>query len=272
MKILVIGASGLIGSSVFRVLSEQTDWIVRGSIRNNNLISLFAPSLRGGLIPCGDLVDSNALTHLFMSTRPEVVVNCAGLTKHKSNADDPLAAIPLNAMLPHRIANLCDLVNARLIHISTDCVFSGNKGRYVETDCADAFDVYGRSKLLGEVTYPHTVTLRTSTIGHELNSTFGLLDWFLSQDRVCNGYERAVFSGLPTVVFAEIIRDFVIPRPTLSGLFHVAANPINKFKLLQIIASTYGKNIQINADRSVVIDRSLDASLFQSATGYIPPD
>jgi len=270
MKVLVVGASGMIGSAMFRVLSGQSGWTVNGTIRNSSAIPFFAPSLRGGLIICADLIDPNALTRLFISTRPDVVVNCAGLTKHKSDADDPIAAIPPNSMLPHRMADLCSLTSARLIHISTDCVFSGKKGGYAETDHADAEDVYGRSKLLGEVAYPHTVTLRTSTIGHELNSAFGLLNWFLSQDRECRGYERAVFSGLPTVVFAEIVRDLVIPRPALSGIFHVGADPINKFELLKLISAIYEKKIQIIPDQSIVIDRSLDTSLFRSVTGYVP--
>ena len=135
---------------------------------------------------------------------------------------------------PHRLGqgrhgNLCKLVGARLIHVSTDCVFSGSKGGYAEDDVADAGDVYGKSKALGEVLYPHTITLRTSTIGHELQSQYGLLDWFLSQNIQCKGYTRAIFSGLPTVVFAQLIRDIVIPRPDLFGVYHVAASRIAKF-------------------------------------------
>jgi dTDP-4-dehydrorhamnose reductase len=114
--------------------------------------------------------------------------------------------------------------------------------------------------------------LRTSTIGHELQSQYGLLDWFLSQNGRCKGYTRAVFSGLPTVVFAQVIRDVVIPHSDLSGIYHVAAKPIAKFDLLKLIADVYGKTMDIARDDSLVIDRSLDARRFQLATGYVAPE
>jgi dTDP-4-dehydrorhamnose reductase len=174
--------------------------------------------------------------------------------------------------MPHRLAGLCKLAGARLIHVSTDCVFSGEKGKYVENDFADARDVYGKSKALGEVDYPHAITLRTSTIGHELQSEYGLLNWFLSQKGACRGYTRAVFSGLPTVVFAQVVRDIVIPNVNMSGLYHVAAKSISKYDLLKLIAGVYGKTIEIVSDDKLVIDRSLNAERFQLATGYIAPE
>jgi dTDP-4-dehydrorhamnose reductase len=271
VKVLVIGASGMIGSTVFRVLSEQKDWEVFGSVRDKSVQRFFPPSIGARLVSEIDVENADSLAKVLDHTRPEVVINCAGLTKHKPEAEDPLSAIPINTLLPHRLAGLCKLAGARLIHVSTDCVFSGEKGGYTEDDFADARDVYGKSKVLGEVVYPHTVTLRTSTIGHELQSKYGLLDWFLSQEGRCKGYTRAVFSGLPTVVFAQVVRDHVIPHPELSGLYHVAAQPINKFDLLKLIADVYGKNIDIVADNKLVIDRSLDASRFHAATGYIAP-
>lgn len=212
------------------------------------------------------------MARVLQQVKPDVIVNCAGLTKHKPEAEDPLIAIPINALMPHRLAALSALAGARLIHISTDCVFSGEKGNYAESDFADARDVYGKTKALGELFYPHTVTLRTSTIGHELQSRFGLLDWFLSQETLCKGYRRAIFSGLPTVVFAQVIRDVVIPNTALSGLYHVAAKPINKFDLLKMIADIYGKTIEIVSDDQLAIDRSLNATRFRDATGYIAPE
>jgi dTDP-4-dehydrorhamnose reductase len=164
------------------------------------------------------------------------------------------------------------MIDARLIHISTDCVFSGKKGRYIEGDLPDAFDVYGKTKALGEVTYSKALTLRTSTIGHELQSQFGLLDWFLAQDQVCKGYTRAIFSGLPSVVFAQVMRDFVIPNEEMFGLYHVGASPIDKFSLLKLIADAYGKKIEIVPDEVFEMDRSLDSSRFYAATGYQPPE
>lgn len=272
MRVLVIGASGMIGSTVLRVLSEKNDWQVYGSVRDGSVKRFFSAPIGERLIAGIDVEQPDALARVLDKVRPDVVVNCAGLTKHKPEAEEPLVSVPINTLMPHRLAGLCKLVGARLIHVSTDCVFSGEKGNYAEDDFADARDVYGRSKALGEVDYPHAITLRTSTIGHELQSRYGLLDWFLSQEGGCKGYTRAIFSGLPTVVFAQVMRDVVIPHKTLSGLYHVAAKPINKFDLLKLIAEVYGKTIDIVSDDKLVIDRSLDAGRFQKATGYLAPE
>ena len=272
MKVLVIGASGMIGSTMLCVLSEKNDWEIFGSVRDGSVKRFFSAALGGHLIAGVDAEHQDLLVKVLDQIRPDVVVNCAGLTKHKPEADDPLVSIPINTLMPHRLAGLCKLVGARLIHVSTDCVFSGEKGGYVEDDFADARDVYGKSKALGEVHYPHAITLRTSTIGHELQSKYGLLDWFLSQEGHCKGYARAVFSGLPTVVFAQVVRDVVIPRKELSGLYHVAAQPISKYELLKLIANVYGKRIDIVPDGKMVIDRSLNADRFRYATGYVAPN
>ncbi|MBF0272643.1 MAG: SDR family oxidoreductase [Magnetococcales bacterium] len=271
MKALVLGASGMIGSTVLRVLSEKQDWEVFGSVRDPTVKRFFAPPIADRLIHGIELEAFDSLVSVLDRVRPQVVINCAGLTKHKPEADDPLITLPINALMPHRLARVCKLAGARLIHVSTDCVFSGEKGGYVESDFADARDVYGKSKALGELHQPGAVTLRTSTIGHELQSQYGLLDWFLAQQGRCKGFTRAIFSGLPTVVFAQVIRDVVIPNPELSGLYHVAAEPINKFDLLRLIADVYGKTIEIEADDRLVIDRSLNAQRFQLATGYHAP-
>ena len=272
MKVLVIGASGMIGSTMLRVLSEKMEWEVFGSVRNSETKLFFSPLIRERIIGGVEVEQLDNLVEILNQVIPDVVINCAGLTKHKPEAESPLLSIPINTLMPHRLAGLCKLIGARLIHVSTDCVFSGEKGSYAEHDFADARDVYGKSKALGEVDYSHTITIRTSTIGHELQSKYGLLDWFLSQDESCKGYARAVFSGLPTVVFAKVISDVVIPQPSLSGLYHIAAKPINKFDLLTLIAKVYRKNINIVRDDRVSIDRSLNSTKFQLATGYIAPD
>jgi dTDP-4-dehydrorhamnose reductase len=168
---------------------------------------------------------------------------------------------------------MCSLVGARMIHVSTDCVFSGRQGHYRESDQPDATDLYGRSKLLGEVDYPHAVTLRTSIIGHEFGRATALVDWFLTQTtQSVKGFKKAVFSGVPTVELARVMKDFVLPRPDLRGLYHVAAQPIAKFDLLTLVAHQYGKEIEIVPDESLVIDRSLNAARFHEATGYVAPE
>ena len=146
MRLLVVGASGMIGSTIFRLLSEKLDWSVYGSIRNNRIKKFFSPDISSKLISGIDVEHPDSLVKLLEELRPDVVVNCVGLTKHRPNADDPLVSVPLNSLMPHRLAWLCKLVQARLIHISTDCVFSGSKGNYCEDDPPDARDVYGKSK------------------------------------------------------------------------------------------------------------------------------
>jgi dTDP-4-dehydrorhamnose reductase len=270
-KVLILGASGMLGNAALRVMSELPEHEVVGSIRSESSRRLFPERLARLLVTAGDVEKEDALIALFQAVRPQVVLNCIGLVKQLSQVNDPLVAIPVNALLPHRLARLCGLVEARLVHVSTDCVFSGSKGGYTEQDIPDADDLYGRSKLMGEVDYPHAITLRTSIIGHELASANGLVGWFLKQNGQCRGYEKAIFSGLPTVELARVIRDVVMPRPELRGLYHVASSPINKYELLQLVAKTYGKQIEIIPDAQLVIDRSLNADHFRAETGYVAP-
>lgn len=262
----------MIGSTLIRVISESSNFEVWGTVRSEGIKQFFSEPIANNLVSDVDVENHDVLFKVLKQIHPDVVINCAGLTKHKPEGEDPLTSIPINALMPHRLAKLCALIGARLVHISTDCVFSGEKGGYVESDFTDARDVYGKSKALGEVDYPHTITLRTSTIGHELKSAYGLLDWFLSQNKSCKGYNSAIFSGLPTVILAQIIRDVVIPHRELSGIYHVAAKSINKYELLKLIAEVYGKSTQIIYDDSIVINRSLNADKFQAATGYVAPE
>lgn len=271
IRVLVLGISGMLGNAVLRVFAQSDVYSVLGSARSTAVLRLLPPELRDQVI-CGvDVENADSLMRLFAQARPDVVINCIGLVKQLAEANDPLVAIPINALLPHRLARLCDVAGARLIHISTDCVFAGTRGMYREQDASDAKDLYGRSKYLGEVDYPHAVTLRTSIIGHELNSAHGLVSWFLAQQRPVKGFSRAIFSGLPTVELARVMRDFVVPNPDLRGLYHVSAVPINKFELLKLVAQAYGKTITITPDDKLAIDRSLDSSRFREITGYQPP-
>ena len=267
---MVIGATGMLGSAVIKLLRARSDWQVFGTVRSENAKRLFMSDIAERLFLGVDVEQNDSLIEAFTRIRPDVVINCVGLVKQLVVAEDPLQAIPINAMLPHRLARLCKLAGARLVHISTDCVFSGDKGLYTEADAADAKDLYGRSKYLGEVDYPHAITLRTSIIGHELDGARSLIGWFLAQTGSVKGYRRAIFSGLPTVEIARVIRDYVIPHPELHGLYHVSAAPISKFDLLTLVAQTYGKTIDIVADDQLVIDRSLDSTQFRQATGFSP--
>jgi dTDP-4-dehydrorhamnose reductase len=269
-RVLVIGASGMLGNAVLRLFSQSPGYEALGSVRSSAAQTLLPNDLRSYLIPGIDVANIDTLIHLFAIARPDIVINCVGLVKQLADADDPLIAIPINALLPHRLARFCAVAGARFVHMSTDCVFSGERGMYTEMDAADAKDLYGRSKLLGEVDYPHAITLRTSIIGHELGGAHSLVSWFLRQEGSVKGFKRAIFSGLPSVEIARVIRDHVIPHPELHGLYHVSAAPINKFDLLALVAEAYGKSIIIKADEQVVIDRSLDSTRFRQVTGFAP--
>jgi dTDP-4-dehydrorhamnose reductase len=271
MKILIFGAGGMLGNATFRFLAKDVEHDVTGTCRDDGTRRHFSNDLAARILPGVNVDEIESLGRAFAVARPHVVINCIGLIKQLADAEDPLRAVPINTLLPHQLAALCRTNGARLVHISTDCVFSGSKGNYVETDFPDAGDLYGRSKLLGEVDYPHAITLRTSMIGHELNGNRGLLGWFLAQGGPVNGFCKAKFSGLPTVELARVIRDFVLPHPELHGLYHVASEPIDKNSLLKLVSEVYRKTIEIVPDERFVIDRSLNAKRFEDATGYWPP-
>lgn len=271
MKILILGANGMLGSELYRFFSTNPNYKTYGTVRSTAKKKLFLPMLRSHLICDVSVEHKDNLESVILDIRPDIVINCIGIIKQLDEAKNHLASIEINAALPHRLAQFCQAAGARLIHVSTDCVFSGNKGYYTETDFADADDLYGRSKFLGEVDYPHTITIRTSIIGHELDSAHSLVNWFLSQKGTIYGYQKAIFSGLPTIEIARVIHDYIIPYPELFGLYHLSAAPISKFDLLKLIASVYRKQIIIMPNDELIINRSLNSDRFKNATGYCPP-
>lgn len=271
MRILVFGASGMLGNAMFRVFGESPEHKVMATARSEATRRYFSDDLADRLLSGIDIDNHDSVVRAFTAAQPDVVINCVGIVKQVADVEDLLQAIPRNTLFPHRLAQLCKLGGARLVHVSTDCVFSGKKGMYSESDEPDASHLYGRSKLLGEVSEPHTITLRTSIIGTEQNGARSLVGWFLAQQGKVKGYRKAVFSGLPTVELSTLVRDFVLPHPEAHGLYHVAAEPIDKDTLLRLVAKEYGKQIDIEPSDDVVIDRSLDATRFKQATGYSPP-
>lgn len=273
MKILVLGATGMLGNVVYKQLSLDPRYKTWGTVRSAPATQLFTPIQQANIVVGVDALNGDHLASVLAKIKPDVIINCVGLIKQISTVNDPLTVLPINSLFPHRLAKLCDLMNCRLVLISTDCVFSGARGMYTEDDASDAKDLYGKSKYLGEVhESANVVTLRTSIIGHELNSKNSLIDWFLSQEGSVKGYSRAIFSGFPTVELSRIISDFVLPRPELHGLYHVSAAPIDKYTLLGLTAKLYNKAISIVPDDDFKIDRSLDSTRFRSTTGYVPPD
>jgi dTDP-4-dehydrorhamnose reductase len=270
--IVVTGAHGMLGHVVCRVLSEKHS--VLGICR---AARASYPALAGidernfALADQVDLTDPKSLTKRLPS-EASVVVNCAGLIKQRPEANDPIAILQANALIPRRLADWCDRHGARLIHISTDCVFSGHRGHYSEAETPDPADLYGLSKVLGEITSAPHLTLRTSIIGPQLGGQEGLFAWFVSQrGRTVQGYGRAIFSGLTTLAFADVIEKIISGPIALSGLYHVAAEPVSKYALLQELERRLALGITIRRDDSVTCDRSLDGRRFCVASGIAIP-
>lgn len=272
-RVLILGATGMLGHVLLRYLSKRSEYEVYGTARSLSALSRsFPPELLATFRP--DIVDAinfDSIMRALASIQPDIVINCIGLIKQLPIAGDPLNAITVNAQLPHRISLVSRTAGARMIHISTDCVFDGLKGNYVENDLSTAEDLYGKTKYLGEVNYPHCVTLRTSIIGHELKGCYGLVEWFLAQEGKTRGFRKAIYSGFPTIELARIIADHVLPNDKLSGTYHVSSAQISKFDLLNMIAERYDKRIEIEPNDNVVLDRSLNSCRFREITGYVPP-
>ena len=273
MRVLILGVTGMLGNAVHACFMQDCEYEVWGTMRSDNGKRHFPEAAQANLV-CGvDVLDLDALTSLMLRIKPHIVINCVGLIKQLADANDPLTVLPLNSILPHRLSKLCALAGARFVHISTDCVFPGRKGNYIESDVSDAEDLYGKSKFIGEIhDAPHAITLRTSIIGHELNSNNALIEWFLSQEREVKGYSKAIFSGLPTIELARVIKNYVLPNEELHGLYDLAARPIDKLALLKLVAEVYKKDIVIHPDDAVRIDRSLNPLRFNQASGYLAPE
>jgi len=271
MRVLILGGDGMLGHQLFRHFKERHD--VRVTLRLGpeayETIGLFE---QGMTFYGVDAKQTEALLPVMADFRPEAVVNAVGIVKQRSEAKDVIPSLEINSLLPHRLALLCRTVGARLVHLSTDCVFSGRKGNYSESDQPDAEDLYGRTKFLGEVSEPHCITLRTSMIGPELARKTGLLEWFLAQrGQAVKGFTRAIFSGFPTSELARIVERTLTDVPKAQGIYHVAAMPISKYDLLNLIRDRLRFPVTIEQDSTFECDRSLDASRFYRDTGYTPP-
>jgi len=263
----------MLGHTLFMQLVLQRDLDVYATGRGSPDLSRWFPKEAVERIrPDVDADNFDSVIRAFAAIQPDIVINCIGLIKQTWYGGDPLSSIVINSLLPHRISMVCRTAGARLIHVSTDCVFDGKKGNYTENDISNATDLYGRSKFLGEVAYsPHCVTLRTSIIGHEIKGRLGLIEWFMSQDKKIQGYKNAIFSGFPTIEVAHILRDYILPNQNLTGIYHISSDPISKYELLKLVAEKYDKKIEIEPYDDFYQNRSLDSSLFRKITGYEPP-
>ncbi len=268
-KVLILGAQGMLGSTLFHVFRQKNHHVI-GTVRKSSTLK----NILGGYAVSSQLDDIQKFENLIKIEQPDFVVNCIGIIKQLEESKDKSLSIQINSLWPHTIGEICKKLDTHLIHFSTDCVFSGNKGNYKEDDLADARDVYGLTKYLGEVSHSNAVTLRTSIVGHELVSNRSLFDWFLSQTESCAGYTKAMYSGLTTLEMAQFLDSYLFPKlksGQIQGLYHLSSDPISKFDLLKIVARIYEKQIEITADETFVIDRTLNSARIKEKLGYTSP-
>jgi dTDP-4-dehydrorhamnose reductase len=270
MRILILGGDGMLGHQLFKQLKNNHD--VRVTLRQDltayKRFMLFSTENTYTGI---DVRSYGKLAEVLADFHPDAVVNAVGIVKQLPEASESIPSIEINALFPHRLALLCRDINARMIHLSTDCVFSGKKGNYKESDTSDPDDLYGRTKFLGEVTGKNCLTLRTSMIGQELSRKKNLLEWFLAQNKSVHGYNKFIFSGFTTIELSRIIENMISNYPDASGIYHVSSNPISKFDLLSLIKDYLKLSIEIIPDESFTCDRSLDSSKFRQEFNYRPP-
>lgn len=274
MRVLILGGEGMLGHKVFQTLNQRFETCV--SFRNSagpwTRYPVYADVEKRRCLSGVDALNFDSVMRAFGQAKPNVVINCIGIIKQLKEAHDPIVSITLNSVFPHRLAALCTATGARLFHVSTDCVFSGSKGNYTESDVSDAEDLYGRTKFLGELDHPGCLTIRTSIFGRDFAKSNALLEWFLSNrgGRV-RGYRNAVYTGFPTQVFARIMGDIIEYHPELAGLYQIASQPISKYDLLVKIRDAMKLDIEIVPYDDPPCDRSLSTARFVAATGYHIP-
>lgn len=275
MRVLILGGDGMLGHKAFQVLNSHLDAFAtfRHPDGARPPLPVFANVRAEQLIYGVNALDFDSVVRSLAHAQPDVVINCIGVIKQLEDAKKPLTAIALNSLFPHRLAQVCSAAGIRLLHVSTDCVFSGRKGGYTEDDIPDAEDLYGRTKLLGEVSTPGCLTLRTSIIGRDFLKQSALLEWFLSnRDGRVRGYVNAIYSGFTTQALARIMKALIVDYPHLSGLYHVSSRPINKYDLLTKVRDAMQLAIDIEPYADFWCDRSLDSSRFRTETGYPIPE
>jgi len=269
MKILIIGGDGMLGHQLLRQWRprHEVHATLRKPLETYASYGLFGVNCFGGI----DVRNFEQVRASARSSKPQVIVNAVGLVKQRPTTQDCLENLEINALFPQQLAYLAAELGARLIHFSTDCVFSGSKGNYTETDFPDASDLYGRTKLLGEAHQTHTLTLRTSIIGRELSRKASLVEWFLAQRGSVQGYTRAIYTGFTTLEMARIVERLITQYRQASGVWHVSSDRISKYDLLCLVKKHFKLTTEIVPSDSFVCDRSLLSDRFRAAFGYTPP-
>lgn len=270
MRILILGGDGMLGHQLLKHLHPRHD--VKVTLRQDLAVySAFGLFNRDNAYDAIDIRSLERLVEVMADFRPEAVINAVGIVKQRPDAKESIPSLEINSLLPHRLAVLCKGINARLVHLSTDCVFSGRKGNYQENDPSDAEDLYGKTKYLGELHDDNCLTLRTSIVGRELSRHKSLLDWFLAQRGTIKGFAKAIYTGFTTLEMCRIIEKMLLEFPNASGVYQVSSDPINKYELLLLCKEILGHDIEILRDEDFCCDRSLDSSRFRHEFGYNPP-
>lgn len=273
MKVLILGASGMLGSTAFNTLREN-GYEVYGTVRSR-AASERLRAKRSLIIEGITAENIESISEVLANIKPDFVINCIGIVKQDSNAQSIEKILPVNSIFPHRLAALCKIGEIKMIHISTDCVFSGKKGNYREEEEKDATDLYGISKGLGEVNEMEgtALTLRTSVVGHELNSNRSLIDWFLSNKPGSNieGYEKVFYNGLSTVEVCKVLKIVMESEKWKSGLINLSGEKINKANLLRMVNKVYSAGVNICSVNKPTLDRTLNSDRFREMYNYKPP-
>jgi dTDP-4-dehydrorhamnose reductase len=269
-SVLVLGGSGMLGHVLWRTCTDhgmEAFATVRDAGGTASAVLDPARTITGITVE-----EPGSVMRALEESGAAVAVNCIGVVKQSATTRDPVRTIRSNSLFPHQLAAACRERGVRLIQVSTDCVFSGRTGGYSEEDVPDPVDLYGRSKLLGELDGEGALTIRTSMIGRELERANGLLEWLLGEaGGSVRGFSRAVFSGPTTPVLSRALADVIERHDDLEGLYHLGAEPIDKYRLLRLLSDALEIEIEIERDDGVEVDRSLDSSRFRAATGWEPP-
>jgi dTDP-4-dehydrorhamnose reductase len=270
--LLVLGASGMLGHMLVRVLSEHHQVIGTTSSQYDSKSPLARVLDKANWIDHVDVRNWQTVESAINHVKPNVLINCVGVIKQKMDSGNIKDAILINSLIPHQLAATCEKLDIRFIHFSTDCVFDGTPGIKYTSYTPNATDLYGTTKRLGEVNYAPSITLRTGFVGRQLSGAEGLFEWVLSQKgKAVSGYQNAIYSGLTTMALSRVIKQVIEVQPTLSGLYQVASNRINKFDLITKLNQLLQLDLLIAQNTEFMCDRSMDGTEFTNLTNiHIP--
>ena len=269
MKILILGGDGMIGHKMTQVLSSQNHEIVI-SVREKRDLTLKSVSSKPKVF-FNDFLKDNILDFL-VKVNPDVIINAIGVTIRRGSTKNISETIYLNSLFPHQLSNWALAFKKRLIHFSTDCVFSGSEGSYLEDTTPNALDYYGKTKGLGEINSKSSLTIRSSMIGPELFNKTELFEWIINnKEKEINGFSRVMYSGVTTVYMARLLADLIDNHKNLNGIYNVASKPISKFELLHLINDNFDLGLIINDDKTVISNKTLNASKIEKEIGLQPP-